>query len=253
MPDGARQAHARGVLREDFPSSAEARSVMLERASALPDGVRRAPDGRALVVCTTELPGVTPGMTDWWFGWHLPETARYQLWHPLAHLKAVVKEDRSALSDDRARYIGNVSDVDEYIGKTIHRLSIGFHPPSSFGLPELDPAHGTAICARTTDRVRKSEGGRLVHLITPNGHGSVMRSVFWLGEIRNLLPLVGPFISGIANLAAVRRTVIPDQFLLDLFQHCSEEMNHLAKFLPSLYRAAHAAESRASNGAASPG
>jgi hypothetical protein len=118
----------------------------------------------------------------------------------------------------------------------VHRLAIGFHPMESFGLPALSPPEGTAICARTVDRIRKSEGGCLVHLITPNANGSVMRSVFWLGQIRNLLPVVGPFISSLANRAAVRRAVIPDQFLLDLFEHCSEEMNHLAKFLPRLYR-----------------
>lgn len=237
MPGAAERVHARGVLREEFPGSDDARAMMYGRRAEFPDGVRRAQDGRALVVCTTQLPGVTPAMIDWWFGWHLPQSARYQLWHPQAHLKAVVREDRSQLSDDRARYIGNVSNVDEYIGKTIHKLSIAFHPPQSFGLPAQPVHESTAICARTSDRVRKSEGGRLVHLVTATANGSEMRSVFWLGEIKSQLPVVGAWIDRLANRAAVRRALIADQFLLDLFQHCSEEMNHLAKFLPSLYRA----------------
>ena len=245
MPEAAERVHARGVLQEEFLGPDQARAMMYERRDAFPDGVRRAQDGRALVVCTTQLPGVTPAMIDWWFGWHLPESARYRLWHPTAHIKAVVREDRSHLTDDRARYTGNVSDVDEYIGKGIHRLSIAFHPPQSFGLPSTPAREGTAICARTTDRVRKSEGGCLVHLITPTGSGSEMRSVFWLGEIKNLLPVVGPFITSLVNRAAVRRAVIPDRFLLDLFQHCSEEMNHLAKFLPNLYRDAQAQDAPA--------
>jgi hypothetical protein len=240
MPEAAKRVHARGVLQAEFPGPDQARSMMFEQRDAFPDGMRRARDGRALIVCTTELPGVRPAMIDWWFGWHLPDSARYQLWHPQAHLKAVVKEDRSYLSDDRARYIGNTSHVDEYIGKAVHRLSIAFHPPESFGLTTQPVREGTAICARTTDRVRKSEGGCLVHLISATANGSKMRSVFWLGEIKNLLPIVGPFITGLVNRAAVRRSLLPDQFLLDLFQHCSEEMNHLAKFLPNLYRDAQA-------------
>jgi hypothetical protein len=140
------------------------------------------------------------------------------------------------LDDHRARYIGNVSYVDEYIGKTIHKLAIAFHPPESFGL-SLQPGDGTAICARTTDRVRMSEGGCLVHLISPTAGGSLMRSVFWLGQIRSQVPVLGPVINALANSAGVRRAAIPDRFLMDLFEHCSEEMNHLAKFLPSLYAA----------------
>ena len=63
-----------------------------------------------------------------------------------------------------------------------------------------------------------------------------MHSVFLLGEIENQLPLIGPLITRLVNRAAPRTRVIGDRFLLDLFQHCAEEMNHLAKFLPQLYR-----------------
>jgi hypothetical protein len=239
MPEVARLVHAQGVLQSDFPQPTAVRSLWLDASEAYADGVRRAPDGKALITCTTELPGVTPAMIDWWFGWHLPESARYQLWHPKAHLKAVVREDRSALTDDRARYIGNASHVDEYIGSSLKRLTISFHEPASFGLEGLQALGATAICATTVDRALSSEGGRLVHLILPTPTGSVMRSAFWLGEIRSLVPLLGPGITRIANMPAVRRAAINDRFLLDLFQHCSEEMNHLAKFLPQLYRDAH--------------
>ena len=177
-------------------------------------------------------------MIDWWFGWHLPESARYRLWHPVAHVRARVHEDRSQLADDRARYLGNISHVDEYIGGSLKRLAIAFHEPDSFGFDPrtLDALGATAICARTSDRMLSSEGGRLVHLVVPTDEGSVMRSAFWLGEIRNQLPLVGPAITRLVNRASIRARVIPDRFLLDLFQHCSEEMNHLASFLPQLYR-----------------
>ena len=47
----------------------------------------------------------------------------------------------------------------------------------------------------------------------------------------------------LVELLEARAGVIPDRFLLDLFEHCSEEMNHLAKFLPALYRDVQAAAS----------
>lgn len=239
IPDDARRALDRGVLDQEFPASDQPMSLLVERRDAFPDGVRRAADGTASVLCTTDLPGVTPAMIDWWFGWHLPETARYQLWHPKAHLKARCKEDRSQLNDDRARYIGNQSYVDEYIGKALQRLTIEFHPPASFNVTGLDARGATAICARTSDRVLRSEGGRLVHLILPTATGSEMRSAFWLGEIRSDVPVLGSAITRLVNRPAVRKLVITDRFLLDLFEHCSQEMNHLAKFLPNLYRDQH--------------
>ncbi len=64
-----------------------------------------------------------------------------------------------------------------------------------------------------------------------------MRSAFWLGRIRNRLPIVSGLVTRIANRRALRERFISDRFLLDLFQHCSEEMNHLAKFLPRAYTA----------------
>ena len=235
MPDAARRAHARGVVREAFPSIEDAPAFLLERRDEFADGVRRAADGTALVLCTTALPGVTPAMIDWWFGWHLPDSERYKLWHPEAHLRCRVKEDRSALADDRARYVGNVSYVDEYIGTSLERLAIAFHDPADFGFHDLDARGATAICARTSDRVLVSEGGALVHLVLPTEEGAVMHSAFWLGRIRNRLPVVGGVVSRVVNRRALRERVISDRFLLALFQHCAEEMNHLGKFLPRAY------------------
>lgn len=229
----------RGVVARSFPRVEHAYSVLVEKRVAWSDGVYRSPEGTALVLCTTDMPGVTPGMIDWWFGWHLPESERYKLWHPKAHLKAVVKEDRSHLRDDRARYVGNVSYVDEYIGRQLTRLAIAFQTPASFDLPDIYVQGSTAICARTTDRAMRSEGGALVHLIVPTSTGCEMRSGFWLGEIKSELPIVGPYIDRLVNRASVRTKLIPNRFVLDLYEHCSEEMTHLQKFLPTLYRDVH--------------
>lgn len=126
MPEPARCVHERGISHQEFLPPEQAQSLLIDERDSHPDGVRRASDGKALILCTTDLPGVTPAMMDWWLGWHLPESARYRLWHPTAHLKSRVREDRSHLTDDRARYVGNTSYVDEYIGKTLERLAIEF-------------------------------------------------------------------------------------------------------------------------------
>lgn len=115
------------------------------------------------------------------------------------------------------------------------RLAIEFHEPASAGLTDLAARGATAICARTVDRVLNSEGGRLVHLILPTPDGCEMRSAFWLGELASRLPWIGGIVTRLTNRRAVRTRAIADRFLLDLFQHCAEEMNHLAKFLPRLY------------------
>src|SRR5262245_48294581 len=98
MPPAARRVRDQGVLRAEFPALDGIRAMWLDGGEPYPDGVRRAADGKALITCTTELPEVTPAMVDWWFGWHLPYSERYKLWHPLAHLRAKVREDRSHLS-----------------------------------------------------------------------------------------------------------------------------------------------------------
>lgn len=233
-PEPVLHAVSQGVRSASFEPVQDAQKV-LGGAQAPANGVCRDPQGRVRITCVTDMPGVTPAMIDWWFGWHLPFTERYALWHPTAHLRSVVKEDRSHVIDDRGKYIGNVSYVDEYIGASLKRLAIAFVPPSLFGLNQLDARHATAICAYTSDRLMRGEGGCLVHYVLPTAKGSQMRSAFWLGEIRHHHALVDQALHGVLNSRLVRRLIVSDRMALDLLQHCGEEMNHLARFLPSLY------------------
>lgn len=208
---------------------------LLNTPHAPQEGVWRDHEGKVLVVCNTDFPDVTPAMIDWWFGWHLPFSERYRLWHPTAHVAARVKEDRSALADHRARYIGNESQVDEYIGKQLKHLAITFVPPALAGFTTLEQQGATAICAVTSDRWLRAEGGRLCHLVLPNGSGCQMRSGFWLGSIRHNMNALHFLLNGIYNSKTLRQRIVSDQFSLDLLQHCAEEMAHLAKILPGLY------------------
>lgn len=196
------------------------------------DGVWRHPDGRMTVACTTPMPGVTAAMWDWWFGWHSLSSARYRLWHPEAHVRSRLAEDRRHLPPGRPRWIGNVSAVDEYIGDQLTRLAIGFVPPAQFGFdPAQVDALGTAVCARVSLRDIGLDQGRLVHLLVDAGDGCTMHSRFHLGDFDHRLPLVGRLL----NRPAVRRRLIGDGIGLALLRHCAEEMHHLAGLLPSLH------------------
>ncbi len=237
-PQRVLDACQRGVQRGPVPSWRQARQV-LAGVQPCADEVRRDANGLVLVTCMTDLPGVTPDMIDWWFGWHLPASQRYRLWHPKAHVAAQVKEDRSHLVDDRARYIGNVSYVDEYIGTSLKKLAIAFQPPTGFGFDVVPGAQATTICATTSDRMLGGQGGYLCHHVVRTDKGSQMRSGFWLGEIRHQMPLVQSLIGPILNSAGLRRLIVSDQMAVDLLRHCGEEMNHLARFLPTLHAAEH--------------
>ncbi len=50
------------------------------------DGWTKQADGTVLVQCTTNFPGATPEMFDWWFWWHQADSDRYRMWYPGAHI-----------------------------------------------------------------------------------------------------------------------------------------------------------------------
>jgi DAPG hydrolase PhiG domain len=204
------------------------------------DGIWRHPDGSLTVACTTEMPGVNASMWDWWFGWHSLSSARYRLWHPLAHQRSQLAEDRRHLPPGRARYINNLSAVDEFIGSQMTRLAIGFVEPKTFGLDQdfVDKL-GTAICATVALRIQKIEHGKLVHMVENTPEGCIMRSRFHLGQFRSRLRIVGPILTLVINRPRLRRRLISDEIGLALLRHCFEEMHHLAALLPSLHARFH--------------
>lgn len=235
IPASAREALGRGITPHDFPGPDRAAAFLTTEHWRLADGAYRAADGRALALCTTAMPGVTPAMIDWWFGWHMPESARYRLWHPQAHRASRCRFDRQGAVRDRDRYIGNVSYVDELIGNSLRRLAIAFQEPARFGFESLQGPEAVAICATTADRILHSTGGCLVHYVSAVAGGAEMRSAFWLGEASCDIPLVGGWLTPLINRPMVRRQVVNDTFLLALLRHCAEEMNHLPRFLPGLF------------------
>jgi hypothetical protein len=209
--------------------------------ASLPDGYAVLPDHGIEVAVRTFMPGVTPAMWDWWFGWHGSHDSRYRLWHPRAHVSAQWADGVNGDAADadprrgRARYVGRTSHVVEYLGSTLVHGAIRFVPPGVFGLHEARPDRGTAICAVLGSSQAPVDIGRLVHEVRRVDGGSEMRSRFWLGgrraELRRGTRLTRRASTALLSPFA-RRTELDARALL---VHCAQEMNHLAVRLPDLY------------------
>jgi DAPG hydrolase-like protein len=174
----------------------------------------------------TDMPGVTPAMWDWWFGWHGSDTRRYKLWHPRAHASAHWADD-----DGDGAYVDRTSIIEEYLGSAYAKAAIAFVSPAAFGLDDGRLGADIAVCARLGSSELPVDIGWLVHHVRATAGGAEMRSRFWMGG-----PYIGVRKGNRLTDAAVRPVAarqLPDP--RDLLVHCAQEMNHLAAFLPALY------------------
>ena len=163
-------------------------------------------------------------------GWHSHESARYKLWHPEAHAYASLR--------------GTTSYVDEAIGGKMDQLAISFVEPSRFGIDD-SKIDGIVACGRVGSAFLPANVGMVAHAIRSTPTGSEMRSRFYLNVPG------ARFVDPVAALQALGRGLVlpgspifPTSFGATLLQHCGEEMNHLAQFLPELYAEFGDAETR---------
>jgi hypothetical protein len=216
-----------------FPPMAQAIGSIPE--AEVQNGFTVTSDGAMHVNIVTEMPDVTPVMIDWWFGWHSDSPERYRLWHPMAHVHAQWATSPPAGSTGRARYVGHTSEVDEYLGSAMIRGAIAFCRPEELGLVDAAVAGGvtaTAVCARVGLVDIPVDIGYLAHHVAAVPGGSIMRSRFWLGgpNLAARSVLLG------ATVPMARRLVgLSELDARAMLVHCSQEMTHLATFLPGLY------------------
>ncbi len=222
----------------------QAEPVLLARDDAATlgeDGYHRTENGYGVLAAggyqvsvRTDMPGVTPPMWMWWFGWHGSDSRRYKLWHPRAHVSAAWKDRDDAGRRGARRYEGRTSLISEYIGSTLLKAAIQFVEPSTLGLSHSG-ADAVAVCARLGSSNLPVDVGWFVHQIRATGNGSEMRSRFWMG---------GPHIAVRGGQRVADRAVrtVASRILgesaesaRNLLVHCAQEMNHLAGFLPALY------------------
>jgi len=200
------------------------------------DSITKDSEGSYLIQCETIMPEVTPKMIDWWFAWHMPESERYKLWHPRDHVSSKLVVDTSSFETDKEKYIGIDSFVTEYIGGELNKLCISFKKPSLFGFDYLQEDKETAVCAKVVDTSRHIEIGSLTHYVKQTDHGSVMQSSFWLGkDSQHQNQILNLLIKPLLRLQTIKSFFLNDRLVCNLYIHCSEEMNHLSKFLPDLY------------------
>lgn len=215
-----------------LPAFAHVTDLQKQGYADLETGYTIEADGAAHVAVLTKMPNVTPEMWDWWFAWHGCEDNRYKLWHPKSHFSAEWEDGRNDIA-----YIGRNSIIAELIGDEHTQGSIQFKSPTEFGFPNEatnDISKAVYICARIGHQSLPVDYGYLVHQVRAVEGGSEMRSRFWVGgqyvHIRKegvMADLVSNFLRQVQSL--------PKTFAHDLVQHCSEEMSHLAAFLPQLY------------------
>lgn len=200
---------------------------------AVENGYTTLPDGSIKVAVHTDMPGVTPDMWAWWFGWHGSQDRRYKLWHPKAHLSARWEDGR-----DDVAYLGRTSIIREYIGPDVLDAAIRFQSPLDFGfsMQVLNRSEQAVyICAKIGHPSLPVDYGYLVHQVRATENGSEMRSRFCLGGRFLSLRRQGK-IAEIATEILKKLRSLPEHFAQNLLRHCAEEMRHLAGFLPDLYR-----------------
>lgn len=237
LPEHAREALLQGALAAPLlPSLADAPRLLDPGEQEVENGLGVRDDGTLHVAIRTDMPDVSPAMIDWWFGWHGSEATRYKLWHPRAHVHAQWGSPVPPGTRGRARYVGRTSFVDEYLGSRMSHVTISFVPPSTLGFDEQalsDPAESTVVCAKIGLASMPVEAGVLIHHVRRVPGGSEMRSRFWLGG--SAASVRGGALVSLAT-AVARRVASPGiDTGRDLLVHCSQEMAHLATFLPRLH------------------
>lgn len=235
LPPQAAEAQLVGAVAHELMWPAE-RAAELQSGYDWPveDGYTYGPDGSLRVFSSIDMPGVTPAIWDWWFGWHGSEAQRYRLWHPKAHVSVGWKDGRG----DLGHYVGRVSHIEEYLGSQTTKVAIRFMPPSRLGLDEqlLAERGEVAICARTALPNSPVNAGWLLHHIRPVEGGCQMRQRMWLGgDNISFGDNPGPFGKAMGSvLKQVVKRMLPNP--TEVLAHAAQEMAHLATFLPALYQ-----------------
>lgn len=241
MQSHVQQSLAHGVEAAElgFPLS-EVNQLLEPGYLPLENGYTRLENGQIFVATLTKMPGVSGKMIDWWFGWHYLESQRYKLWHPRCHVANRAEKmvsDHPDLSD-REKYLNNPNFVTEYVGNDLQDIIISFSEPSSlFDVTRFSEAHvSTALCGTIGYQKIPLNFGNLIHLIRETEDGCEMRSRFWLGKAAIRGQGAHSVWNKIAGSSKISKRAAPLSIGRDMVVHCAMEMNHLASFLPDLYR-----------------
>jgi hypothetical protein len=177
------------------------------------------------------MPSVKADMVRWWFLNFLNTTEHYKWWHPNDH---VWMDWENKIPGE---IIGASHLVHEYIGGELSKLRIQFVDPSEFFGYNPNNEDTFVICARVGLIDREINIAKMCHVVKNNENGSEMRSRFWLGHVstrkdNHTVPSLAGFLG---NMAISRIIALGKKDAEDLKLHAEEEMEFLARLLPSLF------------------
>jgi hypothetical protein len=232
-PSGVMAMIARGIGNVEDGLPIPERNKLLSDCAPANPGFFPLKDGGLLVSSDVPMPGVTPGMLYWWFGWHGLDPFRYTIWDPEDHFGL-------ELNDEGRRRAGDVSvPWDEKTWGATHTVleSIG-GPPDEIVIMFQNPADldfdtdlvGTDNCqflvAANALMGKMKVPVVMAESASKSPEGLMYHCRFWLGyhiaggEGKYLLP---------------PDAVLPHEAAAGLIAHNYKEFSHLAKILPSLY------------------
>ena len=197
---------------------------------ALEVGFTVAPNGTGFVANSTFMPGVTPEMFDWWFGWHsVGPDLRYKIWDRDDHYYARAMDPDYVLDPNvpnSQKTWGVTHDISEDIGLGVDPLKLSFKKPSDLGY-DMSKI-GTPSCATMVCAVGVSGSPAVMtHKAVAAEGGIWFKSHFWMGYGQNER---GELIKLVPDGAA-----IPELVPRALFGHNIKEFGNLAAILPELY------------------
>ena len=196
----------------------------------LRNGFAVAANGTGFVANTTFMPGVTPEMIDWWFGWHsVSSDLRYKIWD---------KEDHWYARADNPDYVKDPSvplnqktwgvnhQILEDIGLGADELLLCFRRPSQLGYDES--LLGTDDCLTMVCAYgRSNTPSFMTHLVRKAEGGILFCSRFWMGY--------GMTPGGHLGKVLPEGVAMPEIAPRSLYGHNIKEFSNLAAILPSLY------------------
>lgn len=188
------------------------------------------PNGTGLVANATFMPGVTPEMIDWWFGWHsVGSDLRYKIWDHDDHYYARAMNPDYVLDPsvpNNQKTWGVTHDILEDIGLGADPLKLTFRKPSDLGYDMSKigtPTCSTMVCAAGAG----SSPAVMTHKAVAAEGGIWFKSHFWMGY-------------GVNEQGEIVKLVpdgqsIPEMVPRTLFGHNIKEFTNLAAILPELY------------------
>ena len=206
-----------------------------QEVPGLQNGFCIAPDGTGYVASTIFMPGVTPEMFDWWFGWHsVTSDLRYKIWD---------RDDHYYARADNPDYVKDpaVPESQKTWGVVHHILEdIGIGGPTDLTLCFQRPAElgyneskiGTPGCLAMVCAYGLGTAPAVMTHIAKEAEGGILFcSRFWMGY--------GPDEKGGIVSILPKGASVPIEAPRALFGHCIKEYTNWAALLPEIYPEEH--------------